>query len=120
MGPGKGLPGDQELWLLCDLLQPGGVRVRACESSGMLVVAVSPSRLHSCWGPHVSGPHRVLVLYLGNLYSLIIALLDKVNSMNTQVRAGQMHTRTDTCTRGQIHSHVVIYMHIYARSDTFT
>ncbi|XP_020039786.2 transmembrane channel-like protein 3 [Castor canadensis] len=27
---------------------------------------------------------RVLVLYLGNLYSLIIALLDKVNSMNTE------------------------------------
>ncbi|OBS79696.1 hypothetical protein A6R68_22102 [Neotoma lepida] len=28
---------------------------------------------------------RVLVLYLGNLYSLIIALLDKVNSMNIEV-----------------------------------
>lgn len=28
---------------------------------------------------------RVLVLYLGNLYSLIIALLDKVNSMSTEV-----------------------------------
>ncbi|XP_055969887.1 transmembrane channel-like protein 3 [Sorex fumeus] len=27
---------------------------------------------------------RVLVLYLGNLYSLIIALLDKVNSMSTE------------------------------------
>lgn len=68
----------------------------------------------------MSGPHRVLVLYLGNLYSLIIALLDKVNSMNTQVRAGQMHKCTDTCTRGQIHAHVVIYMHIYACSDTCT
>lgn len=34
---------------------------------------------------------RVLVLYLGNLYSLIIALLDKVNSMNIEVsvRMGQ-------------------------------
>ncbi|XP_060035492.1 transmembrane channel-like protein 3 [Erinaceus europaeus] len=30
---------------------------------------------------------RVLVLYLGNLYSLIIALLDKVNSMSTQEAA---------------------------------
>lgn len=29
--------------------------------------------------------HRVLVLYLGNLYSLIIALLDKVNSMSSSV-----------------------------------
>lgn len=28
---------------------------------------------------------RVLVLYLGNLYSLIIALLDKVNSMSSAV-----------------------------------
>uniref|UniRef100_A0A8C6AY50 Transmembrane channel-like protein n=1 Tax=Monodon monoceros TaxID=40151 RepID=A0A8C6AY50_MONMO len=30
---------------------------------------------------------RVLVLYLGNLYSLIIALLDKVNSMSTEETA---------------------------------
>lgn len=30
---------------------------------------------------------RVLVLYLGNLYSLIIALLDKVNSMNIEEAA---------------------------------
>ncbi|CAH7345935.1 Tmc3 [Phodopus roborovskii] len=30
---------------------------------------------------------RVLVLYLGNLYSLIIALLDKVNSMNIEAAA---------------------------------
>uniref|UniRef100_A0A8C9RZV8 Transmembrane channel-like protein n=1 Tax=Scleropages formosus TaxID=113540 RepID=A0A8C9RZV8_SCLFO len=30
---------------------------------------------------------RVLVLYLGNLYSLIIALLDKVNSMNSSPAA---------------------------------
>lgn len=29
--------------------------------------------------------YRVLVLYLGNLYSLIIALLDKVNSMSSVV-----------------------------------
>lgn len=29
--------------------------------------------------------YRVLVLYLGNLYSLIIALLDKVNSMSSAV-----------------------------------
>lgn len=28
---------------------------------------------------------RVLVLYLGNLYSLIIALLDKVDSMSVTV-----------------------------------
>ncbi|XP_005381508.1 PREDICTED: transmembrane channel-like protein 3 isoform X1 [Chinchilla lanigera] len=32
---------------------------------------------------------RVLVLYLGNLYSLIIALLDKVNSMSTQEAASK-------------------------------
>lgn len=88
----------------------------------------APSCLHTCWGPHVSGPHRVLVLYLGNLYSLIIALLDKVNSMNTQVRAGQMHTRTDTLTCGHIHAYICMfrYMHIWpdthsqihTRSDT--
>lgn len=30
-------------------------------------------------------PFRVLVLYLGNLYSLIIALLDRVNSMSAEV-----------------------------------
>lgn len=29
--------------------------------------------------------NRVLVLYLGNLYSLIIALLDKVDSMSIAV-----------------------------------
>lgn len=33
---------------------------------------------------------RVLVLYLGNLYSLIIALLDKVNSMSSAV--SQLHS----------------------------
>ncbi|XP_051574405.1 transmembrane channel-like protein 3 [Myxocyprinus asiaticus] len=31
---------------------------------------------------------RVLVLYLGNLYSLIIALLDKVNSMSSAIHVG--------------------------------
>ncbi|XP_026072041.1 transmembrane channel-like protein 3 [Carassius auratus] len=31
---------------------------------------------------------RVLVLYLGNLYSLIIALLDKVNSMSSAISVG--------------------------------
>ncbi|XP_042583220.1 transmembrane channel-like protein 3 isoform X4 [Cyprinus carpio] len=31
---------------------------------------------------------RVLVLYLGNLYSLIIALLDKVNSMSSAITGG--------------------------------
>ncbi|KAI5237285.1 Transmembrane Channel-Like Protein 3 [Manis pentadactyla] len=35
---------------------------------------------------------RVLVLYLGNLYSLIIALLDKVNSMNTEEAATKNST----------------------------
>ncbi|XP_003475516.1 transmembrane channel-like protein 3 isoform X2 [Cavia porcellus] len=35
---------------------------------------------------------RVLVLYLGNLYSLIIALLDKVNSMSTQEVASKNST----------------------------
>ncbi|XP_066096481.1 transmembrane channel-like protein 3 [Saccopteryx bilineata] len=35
---------------------------------------------------------RVLVLYLGNLYSLIIALLDKVNSMSTEEAAPQNST----------------------------
>ncbi|XP_059771335.1 transmembrane channel-like protein 3 [Balaenoptera ricei] len=36
---------------------------------------------------------RVLVLYLGNLYSLIIALLDKVNSMSTEETAPPNSTR---------------------------
>ncbi|XP_032751860.1 transmembrane channel-like protein 3 isoform X2 [Rattus rattus] len=35
---------------------------------------------------------RVLVLYLGNLYSLIIALLDKVNSMNIEEAAAKNST----------------------------
>ncbi|XP_016521691.1 transmembrane channel-like protein 3 [Poecilia formosa] len=35
---------------------------------------------------------RVLVLYLGNLYSLIIALLDKVNSMSSAVSIGILCT----------------------------
>ncbi|MXQ82890.1 hypothetical protein E5288_WYG022812 [Bos mutus] len=35
---------------------------------------------------------RVLVLYLGNLYSLIIALLDKVNSMSIEEAAPQNST----------------------------
>ncbi|XP_008054343.1 transmembrane channel-like protein 3 [Carlito syrichta] len=35
---------------------------------------------------------RVLVLYLGNLYSLIIALLDKVNSMSTEEAAAKNNT----------------------------
>ncbi|XP_037020093.2 transmembrane channel-like protein 3 [Artibeus jamaicensis] len=35
---------------------------------------------------------RVLVLYLGNLYSLIIALLDKVNSMSTEEAAAKTNT----------------------------
>ncbi|XP_021536270.1 transmembrane channel-like protein 3 [Neomonachus schauinslandi] len=35
---------------------------------------------------------RVLVLYLGNLYSLIIALLDKVNSMSTEEAATKNNT----------------------------
>ncbi|KAM8780288.1 transmembrane channel-like protein 3 [Rhynchonycteris naso] len=35
---------------------------------------------------------RVLVLYLGNLYSLIIALLDKVNSMSTEEAATKNST----------------------------
>ncbi|XP_004623544.1 transmembrane channel-like protein 3 [Octodon degus] len=35
---------------------------------------------------------RVLVLYLGNLYSLIIALLDKVNSMSTQEGVSKNNT----------------------------
>ncbi|XP_049638825.1 transmembrane channel-like protein 3 [Suncus etruscus] len=41
---------------------------------------------------------RVLVLYLGNLYSLIIALLDKVNSMNTQATAIRNNTASWTDT----------------------
>lgn len=58
------------------------------------------------WGGSlVSGglvPSRVLVLYLGNLYSLIIALLDKVNSMSSEVggpswAAAHVLTRTHTC-----------------------
>ncbi|XP_019495646.1 PREDICTED: transmembrane channel-like protein 3 isoform X1 [Hipposideros armiger] len=35
---------------------------------------------------------RVLVLYLGNLYSLIIALLDKVNSMSSEEAATKNNT----------------------------
>uniref|UniRef100_A0A8D1BDC7 Transmembrane channel-like protein n=1 Tax=Sus scrofa TaxID=9823 RepID=A0A8D1BDC7_PIG len=38
---------------------------------------------------------RVLVLYLGNLYSLIIALLDKVNSMSIEEAAPSNSTRID-------------------------
>lgn len=47
-------------------------------------------------------PSRVLVLYLGNLYSLIIALLDKVNSMSTEVSAvpGHCPPATDRRTEG--------------------
>ncbi|XP_030620945.1 transmembrane channel-like protein 3 [Chanos chanos] len=37
---------------------------------------------------------RVLVLYLGNLYSLIIALLDKVNSMSSAVSPGNWSDST--------------------------
>lgn len=42
---------------------------------------------HSCcgWNAYFVYVTRVLVLYLGNLYSLIIALLDKVNSMSSAV-----------------------------------
>ena len=43
-----------------------------------------------CGGVLIQGgfvAFRVLVLYLGNLYSLIIALLDKVNSMSIEVSA---------------------------------
>lgn len=46
------------------------------------------------WGSCAQGgpvAFRVLVLYLGNLYSLIIALLDKVNSMSTQVSTCLCH-----------------------------
>lgn len=50
---------------------------------------------------------RVLVLYLGNLYSLIIALLDKVNSMSPEVSAPQPrgHTGGHTCMRARTHTH---------------
>ncbi|KAM5291448.1 transmembrane channel-like protein 3 [Glossophaga mutica] len=43
---------------------------------------------------------RVLVLYLGNLYSLIIALLDKVNSMSTEEAAAKSNSshRLDATT----------------------
>ncbi|XP_039514312.1 transmembrane channel-like protein 3 isoform X3 [Pimephales promelas] len=39
---------------------------------------------------------RVLVLYLGNLYSLIIALLDKVNSMSSAVTVGTVNLSDST------------------------
>uniref|UniRef100_A0A3Q3FXG8 Transmembrane channel-like protein n=1 Tax=Labrus bergylta TaxID=56723 RepID=A0A3Q3FXG8_9LABR len=39
---------------------------------------------------------RVLVLYLGNLYSLIIALLDKVNSMSSAVSI-ESHEKNEAC-----------------------
>ncbi|XP_016135916.1 transmembrane channel-like protein 3 [Sinocyclocheilus grahami] len=45
---------------------------------------------------------RVLVLYLGNLYSLIIALLDKVNSMSSAVSL--LLGDTDGLRRGKISS----------------
>ncbi|NXC45116.1 TMC3 protein, partial [Penelope pileata] len=37
---------------------------------------------------------RVLVLYLGNLYSLIIALLDKVNIMSVSIKAEEVQVKT--------------------------
>ncbi|XP_077084068.1 transmembrane channel-like protein 3 [Siphateles boraxobius] len=39
---------------------------------------------------------RVLVLYLGNLYSLIIALLDKVNSMSSAITVGTVNLSNST------------------------
>ncbi|XP_056095562.1 transmembrane channel-like protein 3 isoform X3 [Rhinichthys klamathensis goyatoka] len=39
---------------------------------------------------------RVLVLYLGNLYSLIIALLDKVNSMSSAITVGTVNLSDST------------------------
>ena len=41
---------------------------------------------------------RVLVLYLGNLYSLIIALLDKVNSMKHYIAIKRNDVLTHTTT----------------------
>lgn len=47
------------------------------------------------------------MLYLGNLYSLIIALLDKVNSMSTEVSAvpGRCPPATDRRTEGHGQTH---------------
>ena len=69
---------------------------------------------------------RVLVLYLGNLYSLIIALLDKVNSMSIEVSAmpwelAQLPTassipHTGTCPR--IHIHTQKHLHTHIHMDT--
>ena len=73
---------------------------------------------------------RVLVLYLGNLYSLIIALLDKVNSMSIEVSAlpwelAQLPTaspipHTDTCSQIHIYTHTNIYTHICTCTNTCT
>ena len=75
---------------------------------------------------------RVLVLYLGNLYSLIIALLDKVNSMSIEVSAlpwelTQLPTaspipHTGTCSHIHIHTHKHLhtYMHMHTHMHTLT
>ena len=75
---------------------------------------------------------RVLVLYLGNLYSLIIALLDKVNSMSIEVSAlpwelAQLPTaspipHTGTCSHIHIHTHKHLhtYTHMHTHMHTLT
>lgn len=48
-------------------------------------------------------PFRVLVLYLGNLYSLIIALLDRVNSMSAEVAPPRLSVCLSVCHGCQWH-----------------
>ncbi|XP_078736380.1 transmembrane channel-like protein 3 [Lampetra fluviatilis] len=54
---------------------------------------------------------RVLVLYLGNLYSLIIALLDKVNIMSAMVNGTEKNAQDRTVRLGGDTPHVVIPSH---------
>lgn len=56
-------------------------------------VAATPPRRRGWTHRLLRSCLRVLVLYLGNLYSLIIALLDKVNSMSTEVSARRGRVR---------------------------
>lgn len=59
------------------------------------------------------------MLYLGNLYSLIIALLDKVNSMSPEVSTPQPrgHTRGHACTH--LHPHRYMHVHMHTRAHAY-
>lgn len=68
---------------------------------------------------------RVLVLYLGNLYSLIITLLDKVNSMSIEVSAlpwelAQLPTASPYHTQAHVHIYIYTHTNIYTHTCTCT